>query len=235
MRLIPVIDLQHGEVVSAVGGQRDRYNALQTPLSASTTFPGVADGLLHYCPSPILYVADLDAIEGVGNHTKIIAAYLKARPSIGIWLDSGLRELSVSALKRLPDNLQVVVGSENFLESADLHSFLPAFGGQILLSLDFRGSEFLGPKHLLEKKDYWPARIIVMTLNAVGKGEGPDFQRVAKIVELAGKREVFAAGGVRSLADIKQLSDIGAAGALVSTALHTGQIKTGDLDQIAGF
>ncbi len=235
MRLIPVIDLQHGEVVSAVGGERDHYQPLHSPLSASTTFTSVADGLLQHYPSPILYVADLDAIEGVGSHTKEITAYLEAKPDVYVWVDSGLRELSAFALSGMPVNQHVVVGTENFLKTADLHSFLPAFGTKILLSLDFRGSEFLGPAHLLEQNNLWPQRVIVMTLSAVGKGQGPDFKRVADIVKVAGTREVYAAGGVRSLADLKRLGEIGASGALVSTALHTGQIKTGDLEEIAGF
>jgi len=235
MRLIPVIDLQHGQVVSAVGGDRELYQPLRTPLSASTTFKSVADGLLHYCPSPNLYIADLDAIECAGNHRREIAAYLKAKPDLNVWLDSGLHDLSASVLTGLPDNLHVVVGSENFPKTADLQSVLPLFGEKILLSLDFRGADFLGPAHLLEQHELWPQRVIVMTLNAVGKAKGPDFQRVAEIIAQAGSRDVYAAGGVRSLADLKQLSEIGAAGALVSTALHTGQIKTGDLDQIAGF
>jgi uncharacterized protein related to proFAR isomerase len=33
---------------------------------------------------------------------------------------------------------------------------------------------------------------------------------------------------------LRRLSDLGVAGALVATALHTGQIKTGDLEEIAG-
>ncbi len=235
MRLIPVIDLQHGEVVYAVGGQRDRYRQLQTPLSASATFKSVVDGLLQHFPSPYIYVADLDAIEGVGNHTGDVTAYIQAKPELNVWLDSGLQELSVSTFKSAPANLHVVVGTENFLATSDLHSFLPTFANQLVLSLDFRGQQFLGPAHILEQSNLWPPRVIVMTLDAVGKGQGPDFKRVAEIVEHAGDREVFAAGGVRSVADLEKLAQIGAAGALVASALHRGQIKTGDLVKIAGF
>jgi phosphoribosylformimino-5-aminoimidazole carboxamide ribotide isomerase len=76
--------------------------------------------------------------------------------------------------------------------------------------------------------------LIVMTLARVGTGGGPDLAKIGGIVRRAGDRRVYAAGGVRGLPDLLALRDIGAAGALVATALHRGQIKTGDLEEIAG-
>jgi phosphoribosylformimino-5-aminoimidazole carboxamide ribonucleotide (ProFAR) isomerase len=58
---------------------------------------------------------------------------------------------------------------------------------------------------------------------------------VATIAQMAGPtRRVFAAGGVRNMDDIRALRDAGAAGVLVASALHEGNIKTGDLQEIAG-
>jgi phosphoribosylformimino-5-aminoimidazole carboxamide ribotide isomerase len=106
---------------------------------------------------------------------------------------------------------------------------------EVLLSLDFRGDAFLGPARLLASAGTWPHRVIVMTLARVGTGGGPDFTRLDEIIGRAGpSRQVYAAGGVRNMDDLKRLRDLGVAGALVATALHTGQIKTGDLEEIAG-
>ena len=52
---------------------------------------------------------------------------------------------------------------------------------------------------------------------------------------VAGGRRVYAAGGVRNRADIEALHAAGAAGVLIATALHTGTIKAGDLQEIAGL
>lgn len=227
--------MQHGRVVHAVGGQRDHYQPLQTPLSACATFTSVADGLLQNYPSPILYVADLDAIAGDGNHTNEVLAYLQSRPDLNVWLDSGIKEVSQTTLGKNPDNLHVVVGTESFLSTSDQDTKFAALDNRIVLSLDFRGADFLGPTNLLEQNGLWPSRVIVMTLEAVGTKEGPDFHRIAEIVEMAGDRDVYAAGGVRSLADLRRLGEMGVAGALVASALHSGQIKTGDLEEIAGF
>jgi uncharacterized protein related to proFAR isomerase len=101
------------------------------------------------------------------------------------------------------------------------------------LSLDFRGDQFIGPPELLENAALWPQRIIVMTLARVGSGEGPDLARLGAIIARAGSREVYAAGGVRDAEDLRALRGIGAAGALVATALHSGAITRRDIEDIA--
>ena len=74
-----------------------------------------------------------------------------------------------------------------------------------------------------------------MTLARVGSGEGPDLRRVADIVARAGACRIYAAGGVRDRADIEALHAAGAAGVLIATALHSGTIKAGDLEEITGL
>lgn len=235
MRLIPVIDLQHGEVVYAVGGQRDHYQPLRTTLSASTTFTSVANGLLTHFPTSDIYVADLDAIQGRAEPAFQVNEFCARHGHLNVWSDIGIKDFSHSIFKQALTNQKIVLGTETLLDVSGLQKHMSKFADKLVLSLDFRGSEFLGPALLLDQSGLWPSRVIVMSLDVVGKGQGPDFKRIAEIVEVAGGREVYAAGGVRSLADLKQLGEIGAAGALVATALHTGQIKTGDLDEIAGF
>jgi phosphoribosylformimino-5-aminoimidazole carboxamide ribotide isomerase len=68
----------------------------------------------------------------------------------------------------------------------------------------------------------------------VGGGEGPDLRRLADIIARAGRRSVYAAGGVRDRADVEALRKVGAAGVLVASALHTNAIRAGDLQAIAG-
>ncbi|MEQ1578109.1 MAG: HisA/HisF-related TIM barrel protein, partial [Hyphomicrobium sp.] len=59
----------------------------------------------------------------------------------------------------------------------------------------------------------------------------PDLERIADIAQRAGNaRRVYAAGGVRNCEDLIAVRQAGAAGALVASALHGGQIKTGGLD-----
>jgi uncharacterized protein related to proFAR isomerase len=72
--------------------------------------------------------------------------------------------------------------------------------------------------------------VIAMTLERVGSGASPDLARLAAVVSIAGKREIYA--GVRDAVDLSALEAVRAAGALIATALHEGRVGKADLQAI---
>ena len=72
--VIPVVDLMGGLVVHARAGERDRYRPLESPLAASSEPADVVRGLLALHPFRSLYIADLDAIQGRGDHVAAVRA-----------------------------------------------------------------------------------------------------------------------------------------------------------------
>jgi uncharacterized protein related to proFAR isomerase len=229
MDVIPVIDVRHGVAVHARQGQRDQYRPLETRLAQGSDPVAVARGFLSLFQFPAIYVADLDGIEGRGRDERLAARLTAALPGVEFWIDAGSSTGAVvSSAGRL-----AVIGSESLAGDAALKALHDAAPGRFALSLDFRGESFVGPPALLDDAALWPECVIVMTLARVGAGEGPDLQRLAAIVARAGTRRVYAAGGVRHLADLEALCDAGAAGALVATALHARTITAGDLIEIA--
>jgi phosphoribosylformimino-5-aminoimidazole carboxamide ribotide isomerase len=120
---------------------------------------------------------------------------------------------------RALDTLRPVIGSESLADIGLLRQ------PDCILSLDFRHGAFLGSPNILQNSALWPGRIIAMTLDYVGGGKGPDFHRLAEIKGMAGEREVYAAGGIRSAYDLRVLRDKGISGALVATALHDGALN----------
>ncbi len=100
-----------------------------------------------------------------------------------------------------------------------------AVANRAVLSLDSRGTERLGPDALHETAEAWPDEVIVMTLARVGTGTGPDFSGITQAVARAGVRKVYAAGGVRGPDDVARLTEAGAAGALVASAIHDGTLR----------
>jgi|JRHI01.1.fsa_nt_gi HisA/HisF family protein len=230
MDVIPVIDVRHGVAVHARQGRRDQYKPLETPLAQSSDPVAVARGLLSFFPFRAIYVADLDGIEGRGRDEGLAARLTAAAPGVEFWIDDGD---SADAAAASAGVLLPVIGSES-LAGDDLEKLRKEPGGRFALSLDFRGDSFVGPHALLDDAALWPERVIVMTLARVGAAEGPDLQRLSEIIARAGGRRVYAAGGVRNLADLETLRGVGAAGALVATALHAGTITAGDLIEIAG-
>jgi phosphoribosylformimino-5-aminoimidazole carboxamide ribotide isomerase len=229
MDVIPVIDIKNGQVVHAQGGRRDSYRPIQTPLSPTSAPADVAGGLLRLAPFRQLYIADLDAIEGRAANDAALRSIAEAVPGVELWVDNGIgdAEAALAWLERWPHWL--VVGSESQLDPGTIVALRDE--PRVLLSLDFRGDDFQGPAALLEDPGLWPPRVIVMTLARVGAAAGPDMERMAAIVERAGGRAVFGAGGVRFGADIGALETAGAAGVLVATALHTGALTGAELGE----
>ena len=159
---------------------------------------------------------------------------LDAFGDLRLWVDNGLAILG-DCREWLDQHLgDLVIGSEAQSDT-DVLERLPGQSNRerILLSLDFRGNDFLGPQDLLEDNTAWPGRVIVMTLARVGSSQGPDVDRLEAIIARAGERQVFAAGGVRDSHDLARLARRGVSGALVATALHDGRITRTDLEALS--
>jgi phosphoribosylformimino-5-aminoimidazole carboxamide ribotide isomerase len=227
MQVVPVVDLKGGIVVHARKGERANYRPIQTPLAQGSRPADVVAGLLSLHAFTTLYIADLDAIGGAAGNDAAIADIKCRFPQLALWVDSGLA--TPEAARRWLDREigHLVLGSETLTDGAAAARL--AGDPRVVLSLDFRGDEFQGPAELLENAAAWPRRVIAMTLDRVGSHAGPDLDRLRAVKGLAGRREVFAAGGVRDAADLRALNQAAIAGALVATSLHDGRISPADL------
>ncbi len=230
MQAIPVIDLMGEGVVRARMGDRASYRPLESPLSPTSDPVGVVRGLLRVYPFSTLYVADLDAIQSKGDNFPTLRRIRAEFPTLQMWVDNGAADLT--ALEALIGaNLGIpVIGSESQRDSKLMAQHRGS--RRVVLSLDFRGDAFQGPREILAEPALWPRRIIVMTLARVGSGAGPDLTRLAEIRAIASGREIYAAGGVRDAPDLLALKAAGASGALIATALHERRIVGTDLEAI---
>ena len=229
MKLIPVIDLSGGLVVAARLGDRRAYAPLQTPLCSSAAPLEVAAALLGLHPFDTLYIADLDAIGGGPGEFAVIERLRRRHPQVSLWVDNGLTDLD-----RLAALARPVIGSESLADLQHLAALCTALPDPIL-SLDYRGDQPLGPAGLHDRPGLWPRDLILMTLSRVGSAAGPDLTRLRELRRSAPDQRLYAAGGVRGPADLAQLRDLGVAGALVSTALHQGQITAAALAELAAI
>jgi uncharacterized protein related to proFAR isomerase len=222
--IIPVLDLKRGHVVRARAGDRENYLPIVSPLAAGSLPSEILAGLLGVAPFRSLYVADLDAITGEGDHRAALGLLVREAPQLEIWVDGGYATADAGRRMRLPC-IVPVFGSESLRGSDELAAASEIFGETgFVLSLDYRGGRFMGPPQVEQSVELWPSRIILMTLDRVGADLGPDTDALLALKRRAGSRAIFAAGGIRGEHDLDALVLHGVAGALVATALHDGRL-----------
>ena len=223
-----------GHVVHARFGERQLYQPIRSSLCASSEPLAVVEALLELYPFDQFYIADLDAIQGRGNHREMISLVRQRYPQLKLWLDAGVGKAN-DLLDWLDIELDMVIGSESLESLADFESIKKCCPAQnYILSLDFTVQGFQGPDALLHHSQCWSQRLIAMTLSRVGSNSGPDEQVLKGLIDRARGRAIYAAGGVRDLSDIQDLQQMGVAGALVASALHTGRLTGRDIAAICG-
>src|SRR5262245_35709550 len=219
-----------GNVVHAQRGQRQAYQPCSSPLCCGSKPADVVAGYLVVYPFTTVYIADLDAIMGQGDSGRIIAELRHAFPGVRFWVDNGLS--SVAGCRswlqlKLGD---LVLGSEAQMDAATIDALAPEIAAdRIVLSLDFKDGQFLGPKALRDQAELWPQRLIAMTLSRVGSDTGPDFVLLDHLRTQAAGKNIFAAGGVRGGEDLLELHRRGISGVLVASALHAGRVGRGEI------
>lgn len=232
-RLIPVIDLLGGQVVRALRGDRQAYRAIVSPLCGSSEPLLVARTLCEHCASRQLYVADLDALTGGGPQVAVLRELLEGLPAIDeLWLDAGFADADgaaalIAALGPAGARVVPVFGSESLSSRTAMARCFGAgspAGARAVLSLDRRGGQRLDAAGCWDTPALWPQRVIVMTLERVGSGAGPDLQTLREVRAKAPQASLVGAGGLRSAADLALAGDAGAAAWLVASALHDLQI-----------
>jgi HisA/HisF family protein len=233
LNLIPVIDLLQGHVVRAVRGDRQAYRPIVSALCASSDPVTVARILCDHCAARQLYVADLDALQGRATQIAVLADLLQALPGIELWLDAGLADASAgealrSHLAPFASRIVFVYGSESLRSREALERCFGHGAGEddirAALSLDRRDGQRLDAAGCWDAVALWPERLIVMTLERVGSGAGPDLETLKEVRRLAPGAMLIGAGGIRSEDDLARAGAAGADAWLVASALHDLQL-----------
>lgn len=239
MRIIPVLDLMGGQVVQGIQGDRARYQPIKSVLTPSCAPPDVARALWAETGCDALYIADLDAIEGRGDHRAEIQELARAIPARP-WVDAGLETAEAIPAWFAAGVHRVVVGSEAIRSVASLDAIRAAIpAGGLVFSLDMKEGRVLSrcpelrampPLALLARlRDGGWTHVILLALDRVGTGSGPDRSLLEAARAAFPELNLVAGGGVRDLGDLHQLSHLGAHGVLVASALHNGRLTGQDL------
>lgn len=234
MDVIPVVDLKAGQVVHAQRGERDSYRPVRSQICRGSEPLDVVTGMLAVFDFRMMYIADLDAIQGHGDNIAAIRSIRQTFPGLRLWVDGGLNHPLTCRDWLSQDLGDLVLGSEVQRDATILGTLAAdEFRRRVILSLDYKDGRFLGPTPLLDAQSDWPDRIIVMTLSRVGSGGGPDLDLLQRWRADAPAKQVFAAGGVRGGEDLLELANGGITGVLVATALHERRIGSAEIAAVS--
>jgi phosphoribosylformimino-5-aminoimidazole carboxamide ribotide isomerase len=231
MQIIPVIDLLNGVVVHAQRGDRKNYQPIQSALTTSHQPLDIVAALLEIYPFKELYIADLNAIQKTsGIHSDnydVITKIKQHYHALNVWVDAGISN-KVELDRWHLSGVNLVIGSENFTQLDDYLVIKELLQGHFMLSLDFMLGGYQGPLAMRNEPNYWPEKVIVMSLANVGANQGPSIELLKNIQSLAPHKQIYAAGGVRQVGDLMEMKKLGVGGALIASALHQKQLKGPD-------
>ena len=223
MLIIPVIDIKQGIAVHAIQGNREKYQALESELVASSDPEAICHSLMQYEQIQQIYVADLDAIMGNDHQHALIHRLIQDHTDLVIWLDSGRSFYTDHYTES--DRVQQILGTEMQFSLNDLQTYVQQ-KPRTILSLDFDHQGFMGDERILEHPEVWPEHVILMDLTRVGSHAGPDNAKVQQIQEqLSPQQQLYVAGGIRDEKDLEILKQRQIAGVLLASALHTKKIS----------
>jgi len=235
MRLIPVLDLMNGLVVHGIRGERSQYRPVESCLTSSAAPLPVARALQAETGCREFYIADLDALQCTGGDHRDHIAELAGGLSAELWVDAGITDVA-SAQRILNYGAgKIIICTESLPDPAILDAIAKAIDyGRMVFSIDIVNGRVISKAPFLKGLSPLDAleivsgqgwlNFILLTLDHVGTGSGPDWD----LLETARRRfpqlTFFAGGGIRTPADIGRLISLDINGALVATSLHRGWI-----------
>ncbi len=238
-RILPAIDLRGGRVVRLVQGDFARETAFgDDPAAMARMFATAGARWLH--------VVDLDgARAGEPRQLEAVAALVEAVSDMGCAVEvaGGLRSGAAVDAALGAGAARVVLGTAA-VEDPTLVAALVARHGpaRLAVALDIRDGLAVGQGWSAEAPGI-PAAAALAELAAAGARVfevtaidrdgtmgGPDLGLYrALLSEVHNDRvDVIASGGIRSVADLRAVRELGCAGAIVGRALYDGSLPIGE-------
>jgi len=222
--VVPVVDMQDGEVVQLVGGERGTGRRYGDPVAAAERWVDAGAETLH--------LVDLDgAFEGDRANADALEAVVEAI-DVDVQFGGGIRTAH-DARRLLEAGVdRVILGTAAVENPAIVDAVAGEFPDGVMVSLDASDGEVvvqgwtegtgLDPAEAAARYEAAGAAAVLFTdVDVEGRMDGVRRETVERVVD-AVDVPVVASGGVASLEDLRALRETGAAAAVVGTALYEG-------------
>lgn len=234
--VVPAVDVQDGEAVQLVAGERDSGERYGDPVAAAERWLDEGAETLH--------LVDLDgAFEGQRENADAIAAIVDATgPDVDVQVGGGIRTVA-DATSLLDTGVdRVILGTAAVEEPEIVERISETHPESVMVSLDAKDGEVvvsgwtegtgLDPADAAARYEELGAGSILFTnVDVEGQLSGIDREAVERVVD-AVAIPVVASGGVTELNDVAELRDAGAAAVVVGTALYEGRFSLGEAIEV---
>ena len=220
--VIPAVDLEGGEVVQLVGGERGTETGYGDPVEAARRWVGQGARTLH--------LVDLDgAFEGEQANADAVERVLDA-VDVETQLGGGIRTVQ-DALTWLDRGIDRVILGTAAIENPEIVGAISDdYQGSVVVSLDASDGEVvvsgwtektgIDPAEAAARYEELGAGAILFTdVDVEGRLEGVRTESVTRVTDGV-SIPVIASGGVASVDDVCALRDAGASAVVVGTALY---------------
>jgi phosphoribosylformimino-5-aminoimidazole carboxamide ribotide isomerase len=241
--VIPAVDLQDGQVVQLVGGERDTGTSYGDPVAAAREWLAAGAETLHLVDLDGAFEgerANAAAIDEVVSVCEESGATRETAGAVDVQLGGGIRT-AAEATGLLERGVDRVILGTAAVENPDIVSEV-ADPGRVMVSLDASNGEVvvsgwtegtgLDPAAAAGRyEDLGAGAILFTDVDVEGRMEGVRTGPVERVVE-AVDIPVVASGGVATLDDARALRDAGAAAAVVGTALYEREFTLADAKEL---
>ncbi len=227
MEIYPAVDVMDGHCVQLVQGERERATRYGEPLDCARRWCGEGATGLH--------VVNLDGAFGASRKNADLIRGIVRETGAFIELGGGIRTLE-DAAGWLDAGVDRVILGTYAVEQPDALRWLSREYGpeRVMAGVDARGSEIAVAGWQETKGNYlrWAEVFVEMgagsllytNVSVEGLQQGIDPAPVRDLLQTV-RCPIVVAGGISSAADVRSLRDLGAAGAVLGSALYAGRFR----------
>lgn len=182
-----------------------------------------------------LHIVDLDgALKGESKNFEIIKEIIKGI-NIPIQIGGGIRDLGTIETLMSIGATKVIIGTKAVQDEDMLKQAVDTYKEKIIVAVDAKDgyvaidgwtkTSTIDALQFVKKIEQLGIKTIIYTdIAKDGMLEGPNFETIKNINDIV-SIDVIASGGISSAEDLRKLSEIGVAGAIIGKALYEGKIN----------
>ena len=228
MIIFPAMDLRDGKCVRLYQGKFDESEVVgENPLDVALDFKAKGAEYIH--------MVDLDgALKGEIKNLSIISEVIKT-VGIPVELGGGIRNMETVDMLIDTGLSRVILGTAALKDMNFVKQAVKKYGEKIAVGIDAKNEKVAVNGWIdVSDVDYIDfakqmesigvKTIIFTDISKDGTLQGPNLEQLEKIHKSV-SCDIIASGGIKNVADLKHIKDMGVYGAITGKAIYSGNIN----------